>query len=470
MKISTKLTLIISIIFALFFSLAYNISIYENTKQNIDAAIHRNLEAHSLNDYYLQANLINYISSHRATPNDRDFLYDMAKMLADYQGTSTSFCLKNKNHHTIYANTDIIFSKYAFESEKNGKAGYLMVTIDNKEWMLVRSVITIENNVYFLYTGYDMSSMYQNRDQQLRNFYLIAIIVQMLSIICIHFFIKKLTHPINRLNMISKDISDGDYAKRTDIHTNDEIGELSRNFDNMAAAIEGKLHEVEDAMHQRELFMGAFSHELKTPMTSIIGYSDMLMNMDVSQEDKQKAYSFIHKEGKRLEVLSHELLSLFVIQHRDIELESIDTKALCNHLLDTEIQFFSDVIVTLDIEQACIKANEDLLVCLLQNLIKNAIKAIPKDRQVRVIGYRIEDTYAFYVLDYGKGMRKEDVKQCLNPFYMVDKSRSRQQGSNGLGLTICKEIIEYHRSHLHIDSIENVGTCVSFQLEVCDEE
>lgn len=470
MKISTKITIIISIIFALFFSLALNLSIYGNTKKNLDAAIHKNIESHSFTNYYLQTNLINYLSTHTVEQPNQDFVYDMAKMVADFQSVSNSFCLKDKNHYTIYANTDIVFSKYAFESEQNGKQGYLMVTSDNKELMLVRSVIEVESRLFFLYTVHDVSGIYQTRDEQLLVFYIFAFFAEILSILMIHVFIRKLIKPIEHLNLISKDIIAGNYEMRTNIHTNDEIGELSDNFDTMARAIESKVNEMQDAMKQRELFMGAFSHEIKTPMTSIIGYSDMLLNMNLTDCDKQKAYNFIYAQGKRLEVLSHELLSLFVLQQGDEDFEYIDTKELCKNINNLELEKLFNGTIVFDVDSACLNMNKNLIVCLFQNLIKNAIHANPKDDKVHIIGCKEQKGYHFYVLDYGIGMRQEDVQQCLNPFYIVDKSRSKQNGNHGLGLTICKEIVAHHNAQLYIDSIEDVGTCVSFTLEVYDDE
>ena len=104
----------------------------------------------------------------------------------------------------------------------------------------------------------------------------------------------------------------------------------------------------------------------------------------------------------------------------------------------------------------------------MRNLIQNAKKADPKDNCIYVMGKNIENRYIVSVIDNGIGIPKEHIKRVTEDFYMVDKSRSRKNGGTGSGLSLCKKILEFHNSKINIESEENLGTRVFFELEVID--
>ena len=115
-------------------------------------------------------------------------------------------------------------------------------------------------------------------------------------------------------------IAAGAYDQRTALHSGDEIGDLSASFDAMADAVQQKVAALELGVQQRQDFMAAFSHELKTPMTSIIGYADMLQKMKVSPAEQREAAGAIFHEGKRLETLSRKLLALMELDEAGLTL------------------------------------------------------------------------------------------------------------------------------------------------------
>ena len=121
---------------------------------------------------------------------------------------------------------------------------------------------------------------------------------------------KIATTQVTVLTDAGAQIAAGDYARRTDLHTGDEIEELSRSFDKMADAVQEKIADLEADVQRREDFVGAFTHELKTPMTSIIGYADMLHTMQTDPDEQREAAAAIVHEGRRLEALSRKLLAL----------------------------------------------------------------------------------------------------------------------------------------------------------------
>lgn len=123
-------------------------------------------------------------------------------------------------------------------------------------------------------------------------------------------------------------IAAGDYARRTALHTGDEIETLSRSFDAMADAVQEKIADLQADVQRREDFVGAFTHELKTPMTSIIGYADILATMQTDPAEQREAAAAIAHEGRRLEALSHKLLALLGLSEEALTLTAVPLDSL----------------------------------------------------------------------------------------------------------------------------------------------
>lgn len=279
---------------------------------------------------------------------------------------------------------------------------------------------------------------------------------------------RLLTRRIVRLSRVTRDISQGDLSKRADPRGGDEIAALSRSFNLMAGQLEQKIHDLKDESSRKELFVGAFSHELKTPLTSIIGYSDMLRRKEMSGEQLQLCAQNIFSEGKRLEHLSMRLMDLIVLKNQQLDLHpaAIDVllDEICTDFAPRLMQ--SGIVLRWDVEPADIPMERDLMKTVFINLIDNGQKAIETGGQLVVTGKRRrQGGYDLCVRDTGKGMAQEELSKIKNAFYMVDKSRSRRQGGVGLGLAICDEILRLHGFDIAFQSTVGVGTAVTVTMK-----
>jgi signal transduction histidine kinase len=239
----------------------------------------------------------------------------------------------------------------------------------------------------------------------------------------------------------------------------------------MADNLEQQFHELEDAARRQEDFTGSFAHELKTPLTSMIGYADMLRTTQVSLDEQFQAANYIFTEGKRLEALSLKLMELMVMKHQDLERRAVSTGWIAEHIrgLLTPSLKKAGIRLKVQVEEAQVLADPDLLKTVLLNLLDNGRKAMEGEGILYLLGRREEEGFAFYVRDTGKGMAKEELARIREAFYMVDKSRSRQQGGAGLGLAICDEIVKRHGADMEFKSMEGKGTMVRvfFPKEAC---
>lgn len=311
-----------------------------------------------------------------------------------------------------------------------------------------------------LATAYDLTDLYRGRDAALRRFLLLEAAVLAAGAAVTAVFARRMTRPLRTLTTASAEIADGDYARRTGLHTGDEIETLSSSFDKMADAVQEKITALQADVRQREDFMGAFAHELKTPMTSIIGYADMLRTIQASPAEQYEAAGAIYHEGRRLEALSGKLLALLGLGEETITLQPTALAALWPRLQAA----CPGVPLQLPACDAAVQADADLLLDLLCNLVGNAVKASEPGQPVEVRAADSGDTVTLTVADHGCGIPQSEISRVTEPFYMVDKSRARKQGGSGLGLALCKRIAEVHGSDLHIESTPGEGTRVSVIL------
>lgn len=272
--------------------------------------------------------------------------------------------------------------------------------------------------------------------------------------------------PLKHLTEVTGKLADGQLNVRACVETKDEFKELSDAFNVMADSLEMQVHQLEEAARRQEDFIGSFAHELKTPLTSMIGYADLLRSRDMPEEERLEAANYIFKEGKRLEALSLKLLELLVVQNSSLERKRIPAKWLVKDLegiLRPAMQS-KELVWAMQVEDEELFAEPDLLKTVLLNLLDNGQKAMEKGGVLQLLGKREAGGYAFYIKDTGKGMPREEISRITEAFYMIDKSRYRQQGGAGLGLSICTEIVKRHGGTLEFDSETGKGTTVKVFL------
>lgn len=347
----------------------------------------------------------------------------------------------------------------------NGSEKLFTIRNDNgKKVLLVGSEFKIQNNDYKLVLTKDINYLYKEKRENYKVFFILSILINIFLIIGMYIISKRVTKPIVKLADLSVKISNGQYDNRAeDIGRKDEVGILAKNFNNMLESLQSKMNELEDINIEKERFINNLTHEIKTPITSIIGYSDLLLKANINDEIKEKALSYINSEGRRLENLSSTLIKLTRIKNETIELEEVNVKnsidqainALRNKLESKNIH----LKVNIDIKESYIIAEKQLMVVLIKNILENAIKASKHNNNINISISRNQEGYSeVRIKDYGSGIPKEDLEKILEPFYMVDKARDRSQNGIGLGLSICSEICNLFNIKLRIDSKEEIGT------------
>lgn len=269
--------------------------------------------------------------------------------------------------------------------------------------------------------------------------------------------LNRVLEPLKELNDTTKSMAEGVYGQRVEIRKMDEIGQLGENFNKMADAVETRTRSLEESEKRKTLFMGDLTHELKTPLTAISGYAQTLLSAKISKEDEEEALMYIDEECKRLGRLSQKMMRLLELD-QDAVMEVVETPVKV--LFDAAAKACKAILKEKQIVLECTEHGEvfpmdlDLMTDALINLIDNGVKASPVGGKIVLKAY----DRCIEVEDFGQGIPKEEQDRIMEPFYMIDKSRSRKSGGAGLGLALTALIAKRHNIGLRIDSEVGRGT------------
>ena len=313
---------------------------------------------------------------------------------------------------------------------------------------------------YKLVLVQDISDLYADMREQALFILTVFLGAVLVSMMLVFLATKRLLRPLKKLQQAAGDITNGKLESRANVHTKDEIGLMAADFNKMAERIEDQVTELSLVSEQRRQMLGSLTHELKTPMTSIIGYSDTLLHVNLKKEQQERALWHIKEECSRLERLSSKLMSLMGLYDNDsILMEEVQVAELFDQVARLEEYNLREKKIRLDYScsMKTRRMDRDLFESLLVNLIDNAAKASEEGSTVFLTaqGDRIS------VEDQGCGIPKEEIERVTEAFYMVDKARSRKEGGSGLGLALCSMIAQLHGAELSIESQIGRGTKVS---------
>jgi len=349
---------------------------------------------------------------------------------------------------------------------------YELVRRSGQTWLLFACRSDMEGQVYLLENLKNISSIYSEREVFYDWYTIIILILSVVTTILVFVITHFLTQSIAQLSHTTRRFTLGDLEARADEDGGDEIAELASDFNDMADALSEKMEELTMQARRQEDFTASFAHELKTPLTSIIGYADMLRTMECSPEETLEAVNYIFHQGKRLENLSLKLLELIVADRQEYSFRPIYISRLLAEALQlTEVKRREkNIQVALEVEEGRIEGEKDLLISMLTNFLDNARKAVKDQGLIRIRGRAYKGSYLLCISDNGCGIAPEEIKRITEAFYMVDKSRARKEGGAGLGMTLCSRILDLHEARWKIFSRPGMGTDIAIRFQIKGEE
>ncbi len=291
-----------------------------------------------------------------------------------------------------------------------------------------------------------------------------AIFASALSFLVIYAFTAKLTNPLRQMSNATKAYAQGDFSKRVSVRGVDELAELCQSFNKMATA----LSVLESS---RRSFVANVSHELKTPMTTIGGFIDGMLDGTIPPEKHEEYLGIVSVEVKRLSRLVTSMLNLSKIEAGELEIKptSFDiSQQIINCMLtfEQEIEKKSININGFDnLNSLLVFADKDMIYQVVYNLVDNAVKFTNENGHITVFSGEVEKNQLYIAIENtGEGISPEETGRIFERFYKVDKSRSYDVKSAGLGLYLCKTIVEMHGGTIFAESEKGRFTRFTFTL------
>ena len=425
---------------------------------------------HQMVKYSIQTVLLNITDSYT-----RADMVEIARSAEVPLGTQSGlyFATENKEKSgsdAVYYNS--CKSDPSQKSVEDGKILYEIVTKAGNRHLQVRSSFSLKDSSYVLVTEKNVEELFQDTEKLYKRCKFFYWCILGAGSLLVLFLTLTITRPLGKLRNTTRKFAAGEYGVRAKTGSRDEVGELAKTFNYMAKTIEKKIAELEDAARRQEDFTANFAHELKTPMTSIIGYADTLYQKTLPPEDVHQLAGIIMNEGMRLEALSFKLMELVTLSRSDFQLEEARIDEVMADAVETITPAAEKrkVQIKLQTEEAWVRLEYDLFKTLLLNLMDNALKSGTDVVFVQVCCEN--EQYKITITDRGRGIPTEDLEKITEAFYMVDKSRSRKEHGAGLGLALSVKIAQLHHTKLSYRSQPDQGTSVILvlQKETDDEE
>ena len=326
--------------------------------------------------------------------------------------------------------------------------------------------LSVKNDVgepiAYVYVTTSIESIHTLMDYVRNLFSLLALIVFILAAIISYFIVKKMTKPINQIATASAKFAHGDFSSRVPVQSSDEIGEMTSAFNNMADSLE-KSEEL------RRTFIANISHELRSPMTSITGFVDGILDGTIPKEQEHHYLNIVSDEVHRLSRLVSRMLDITALQSKKLSESSSDfdfcelLRRVCQNFEHQAKEKNIRINATLAAPSLPIEANEDALYQVLRNLIDNAVKFSNEASEIDVFASVKGNKLTFSVKNRGPEIPEDQLPLIFDRFHKADRSRSKDKSGLGLGLYIAKTIISQHNGKIQA---KNLDGCVEFSFTI----
>lgn len=309
-----------------------------------------------------------------------------------------------------------------------------------------------EDQTFALFVRQETVQQFGEMREFLAYLLMFILIISFLSIIISTRYLIK---PIQDLKSATKKIAAGNFHVKLNVNRSDEIGQLAKDFTTMSRSLE----KVEE---KRQEFVSSVSHEIQSPLTSIQGFSQALREEDLNEEERSHYLSIIENESRRLSKLSSQLLTLSFLERDNYEQVNTPFNLVeqMREIISTLEWQWQQKELSIEVrgDQANIVGDPQLIYQIWFNIISNAIRYTPTGGTI-IINIKKEDiSVEVSIHDTGVGISSDDLQHIFERFYKVDKARTRDEESTGLGLSIAKRIVELHDGTIMVDSELGVGT------------
>lgn len=448
MKFWKKIYLSVFLLFLIFLNSGIVLVFYISYSHNMAEEKTRMLGEHEV----IRRSLSNDIAAFgKKAPGEKEFFSIMKEYEGMFRENSLSFVLW-QNDTKVFASEGVTEDVPPEET----------VTIRRQDGVQTAYVVTafaINGTSYRLAAIRSLTGLTKLWDKLRLIFLALSGIISVVLAVVLYIMMRRLMRPLDRLSQKTREVADGNY-EWIPVQGKDEIAQLGRDFNIMTAAVQNKIE-------SQQRFVANLAHELRTPLTSIGGYSEYLLRGNADADRQIQALRYIQSESRRMQQMASQLLLLASVQdggemgNRDERMKMAEVSVSeclreayesCEPLIREK-----ELAVVSEGTDFSVQGVKELLVCLFRNLLENAVRACDRGGEVNI---HYEDG-KFAIRDNGIGMEPEELGHITEPFYRVDKARSRESGGTGLGLALCQDIVTLHRAEIQYESAAGEGTEVT---------
>lgn len=389
----------------------------------------------------------------------------------DYAGQNMRFLLW-KNGEPIYPEEETLLPDVDLE----GRASFrVQGARQQKELMAVGNLEGLTDS-YTLSIVYPLKELNDTWTRLYPIYIFISLGISVVLAGALSIFLSFLLRPLKTMREQVLEIRNGNYKSRVQVSGRDELTVLGESINAMAETIAAQIDRLHEDNRKKEQLVDNLAHEMKSPLTSIYGFAEYLLKGVTKPGEKEECCGFIMEESRRMKDMCYALMDLSKMRRQTITFSDFSAEDFINRMKELADgrrrawEAMEDVEIIWDVEGLSglsLYGNSQLLDMLLWNLLQNAIRACQKkeceEKAVKKVWVSLEAgsgefRFCLRVKDDGIGMSAEETARITEPFYRVDRGRSREDGGNGLGLSLCQQIVELHDGILTFQSTVGVGT------------
>jgi len=347
--------------------------------------------------------------------------------------------------------------------------GHFFDSFEDEQLSVLAPITTNYKINGYVVIHYSTDKLERQTNNHLNISYILLVILFFLSLIILFFFTEMVYGPLKRITAATEQYAQGNMHYKLSVESEDEMGYLAASLSYMA-------EKVANSEDNQKKFIANVSHDFRSPLTSIRGYLEAMLDGTIPPEAHEKYIAIVLNETERLTKLTNGLLQLNNLNTEGMVLQKTDFDI--NNVIRNTVASFEGTCSSKNIslnlvltgEEMTVHADADRVQQVLYNLLDNAIKFSHNSSEIKLETYEKKHKLFVSVKDYGIGIPKESLKLIFERFYKTDLSRGKDKKGTGLGLSIVKEIIQAHNENINVISTEGAGTEFIFSLPIVDTD
>ena len=339
-------------------------------------------------------------------------------------------------------------------------------TFDGAKYSIVYNIIISNKKIGTIILGCDRGSINQTLLQECIVILIFVLVINIVGFFFLRIFIDRALSPIREMSTVTAEIASGNFSKRIEIGNRmDEISILARNLNSMADSLE-------DQEQKRHEFISSISHDLRSPLTSIMGYLQAIIDGVIPEDKLPKYLNIIYSETERLNKMSNTILDLSKnkLNGAKLKYSNFNINELLELVASTlKVKAF-DKNISIDFENTntpvMVYADYEKIQRVIYNLLDNAIKFTNKNGKIILKAEELDQKAYISIIDNGIGVKEDEQARVFDRLYKADSSRGMDKTGSGLGLSIVKEFIKAHNEEIFVKSTLGKGSTFTFTLKL----